>query len=60
MYLPYELDPQGTTQYAVIVPVRATGARQIEHIVTDLEHATNLARIHHGYVIQLATVADFR
>lgn len=60
MYLPGELDPQDTTQYAVITPVRATGAREITHIVTDLKHATDLARIQHGYVIQLATVADFR
>jgi hypothetical protein len=60
MYLPYELDPKDTTTYAVIVPVRATGARQIEHIVADLKHATDLARVHHGYVIQLAIVADYR
>lgn len=60
MYLPIELDPRDTPRYAVIVPVRATGARQIEHIVTDRSHATDLARIHHGYVIELNTVADFR
>ena len=60
MYLPYELDPRDTELYLVIVPARTTGARQIEHIVTDREHAASLARIHHGYVLEINRIADYR
>lgn len=60
MYLPFELDPQDQTLYAVIEPVRATGSRKITHIVTDEQHAIDLARVAGGYVLEIDRIEDFR
>lgn len=60
MYLPIELDPQDATIYAVVIKVRSTGARQIEHIVTDPDQARRLAEINHGFVLEIKNVADYR
>jgi len=60
MYLDFELDPADTPLYAVIRIIRSTGARWIEHIVTDPAQPERLARIIDGYVLQITRTADYR
>lgn len=60
MYLPYELDPQDTTQYAVVRIVRSTGAREILATTPLREAAETAAGDVGGYVIELRIAADFR
>jgi hypothetical protein len=56
MYLPGEIDPQGTPKYLVIRRIRATGAREIEWIVDDPQQAQALADPQFGYVLKIENV----
>lgn len=60
MYLPSEFDPNDEPISLVIVPTRATGAREVTVITTDPEHAINMARIQGGYVLEIRMTADQR
>lgn len=60
MYLPRELDPLDEPISLVVVPARATGARDIVLVTTDHEHAANIARISGAYVLEIRMTADQR
>jgi len=60
MYLDFELNPAEAPLYLVIRTIRSTGARWIEHIVTDHAQADKLARVIGGYVLQIERTADYR
>lgn len=60
MYLPSEFDPKDEPLFLIVVPTRATGAREVTLITTDPEHAVNMARIQHGYVLEVNRTDDFR
>lgn len=60
MYLPGEFDPHDEPLFLIVVPIRATGAREVTCITTDPEHAVNMARISHGYVLEINRTDDHR
>ena len=60
MHLPHEIDPVDETLHLVVVPTRATGAREVTVITTDPEYAINMARIQSGYVLEIRMTADQR
>lgn len=60
MYLPHEIDPVDETLHLVIVPTRATGAREIHTITTDPAHANRIADLVNGYVLAVTRTADHR
>lgn len=60
MYLLAELDPDNAPKYLVVRVLHTTGARLIEHIVSDINEAERLARMCGGYVLEIDNVADYR
>lgn len=60
MYLPSEFDPVDEPLFLIVEVTRATGARKVTCITTDPEHAKNMARISHGYVLEINRTDDYR